>query len=315
MCRSSEFREHVSSVYAGVANWIYMYEGFEASLTVAAEGAVFARRRGAVDTEAENQGVIVWASQGAGDWDRVLDEAVALEPLFDAGGPLSSYWIHRDYVRLFRTLVLVERGRVSETVKIADWLEKRTIPGESLVSAGVCIAAAAARMALGDSVRALDLLARGDAALRGAGGFWFASLLPHAVRIALTAGDRDLAERLAASLEPPLQPLSEHATVAAKALVAEARGEYEAAAAGFADAAARWHDFAAVYEEAHALLGQGRCLVALGRAPEAAPVLEQARAIFARLEAKPALEETDAVLARVAAAGESTATKAEEVPS
>ena len=48
-----------------------------------------------------------------------------------------------------------------------------------------------------------------------------------------------------------------------------------AAAAGFADAAARWHDFAAPYEEAHALLGQGRCLVALGRAPEAAPVLER----------------------------------------
>jgi len=38
--------------------------------------------------------------------------------------------------------------------------------------------------------------------------------------------------------------------------------------------------------------------VALGRAPEAAPVLEQAREIFAKLKAKPALAETDELLAR-----------------
>ena len=80
-------------------------------------------------------------------------------------------------------------------------------------------------------------------------------------------------------------------------LVGERRGEYEAAAADFADAAAGWHDFGMPYEEAHALLGQGRCLVALGRAPEAAAPLAAAREIFARLGARPALEETDAVLA------------------
>jgi len=51
------------------------------------------------------------------------------------------------------------------------------------------------------------------------------------------------------------------------------------------------------YEEAQARLGQGRCLVALGRAPEAAPVLETAREIFARLGARPALEEAEALLA------------------
>ena len=47
------------------------------------------------------------------------------------------------------------------------------------------------------------------------------------------------------------------------------------------------------YEEAQALLGQGRCLVALGKAPEAAAPLAAAREIFARLGAKPALAETD----------------------
>jgi hypothetical protein len=83
----------------------------------------------------------------------------------------------------------------------------------------------------------------------------------------------------------------------AEAMVAESGGELEVAAAGFADAAARWHGFSMPYEEAQALLGQGRCLVALGRAPEAAPVLEAAREIFARLGARPALAETQALLA------------------
>ena len=55
--------------------------------------------------------------------------------------------------------------------------------------------------------------------------------------------------------------------------------------------------FGVPYEEGHALLGQGRCLVALGRAPEAAAPLAAAREIFARLGAKPALAETDAWLA------------------
>jgi hypothetical protein len=53
------------------------------------------------------------------------------------------------------------------------------------------------------------------------------------------------------------------------------------------------------YEEAQALLGRGRCLLALGRAPEAAQPLREAREIFARLGARPALEETDALLEQV----------------
>jgi hypothetical protein len=49
------------------------------------------------------------------------------------------------------------------------------------------------------------------------------------------------------------------------------------------------------------LLGHGRCLAMLGRAPEAARILEQARGILARLGARPALDETGALLARLEA--------------
>jgi class 3 adenylate cyclase/tetratricopeptide (TPR) repeat protein len=300
ICRTSELGEHASSVFAGVGNWIYMYEGFQASLAVCAEGLDLARRRGAVDDELENRYIVVCASQATGDWDRALDEATAMDPLFQEDGLFSSNLVEFMWERVSRTLVLVERGRAPEAVELAEWLEvQRTTPDELNTDAGVCVAAAAVRMALGDSVRALSLLTQSEAALRGKGGFWWAWLLPQAVRLALAAEDRPLAERLAGSLEP-LQPLSRHAIVAAQALVTEARGEHGAAAAGFADAAARWHDFAALYEEAHALFGQGRCLVALGRAPEAAAPLAAAHEIFARLGAKPALAETNELLQQIA---------------
>ncbi len=301
ICRTSELGEHASSVFAGVGNWIYMYEGFQASLAVCAEGLELARRRGSVEDEVENRYVFVWASQATGDWDRTLDEAVAMDPLFREGGLLSSHLVHFTWERASRTLVLVERGRAPEAAELVEWLEGQMAPGESTTTAGLCIAAAAARMALGDSDRALDLLTYSEEALRGKGGFWFAHLLPQATRIALAAGDRTLAEKLTGSLEP-LQPLSRHAIVAAQALVSEAGEEYETAASGFADAAARWHDFGVPYEEGQALLGQGRCLAALGRASEATAPLNVAHEIFARLGAKPALVEVDRLLDDVSTA-------------
>jgi hypothetical protein len=120
--------------------------------------------------------------------------------------------------------------------------------------------------------------------------------VPVVVRAAMAVGSLDLAREIAED-DSRLSPLREHGQVTCRALLAEARGERETAAAGFADAAARWHGFGVPYEEGHALLGQGRCLAALGRAPEAAAPLAAAREIFARLGARPALGDTDAVLA------------------
>ena len=117
------------------------------------------------------------------------------------------------------------------------------------------------------------------------------------VRTALALGDRELAERLAAGVEPPL-PYADHAGVAVNAALAEARGDLQAAADGYADAADRWQRFGVVPEQAFALLGQGRCLIALGRTVRATPVLQQAREIFAGLKAAPALVETDTLLQR-----------------
>lgn len=121
------------------------------------------------------------------------------------------------------------------------------------------------------------------------------------MRSALAGSDVDLAEGITSAVAPSM-PISQYALVSVRARCLENREEHDAAAVGFADAATRWRAFGMPYEEAQALLGQGRCLLALGRAQEAAAALTAAREIFARLGAKPALAETDELMQQVASA-------------
>ena len=120
------------------------------------------------------------------------------------------------------------------------------------------------------------------------------------VRTALTIGNPELAERLVAGVEPRTT-IAEHALVAVHAALAEAGGDAQAAADGYAEAAERWQQFGVIPEQAYALLGQGRCLTALGQPAEATRALVQAREIFDTLKAAPALAETDALLDQASA--------------
>ena len=107
------------------------------------------------------------------------------------------------------------------------------------------------------------------------------------MRTALTIGNPQLAEQLTTGVEPRT-PYHEHALTTANAALAEAHGDHQAAADGYADAAQRWESFGVVPEQAFALLGHGRCLLALGRPHRATQPLHQARDIFTRLQAAPA---------------------------
>jgi hypothetical protein len=135
--------------------------------------------------------------------------------------------------------------------------------------------------------------------LRGYRPSSYDEIRPILMRTALGAHDGELASLLVEE-GAALSPLRERVGLTCRALLAEAREDYEAALAGFAAAAADWNDFGFAHEQAQALLGQGRCLVALGRAPEAARPLTGAREIFVRLGARPAVAETDEWLMRAA---------------
>ncbi len=103
-----------------------------------------------------------------------------------------------------------------------------------------------------------------------------------------------LGERLA-----PTRKSDRGAGASLRGIGAEAEGALDAAETDFAEAARIWREMEIPYERGHALLGRSRCLVALGRAQEAAAPLAEAREIFARLGARPALAETEAVLGRI----------------
>ena len=181
-------------------------------------------------------------------------------------------------------------------------LETIARPGaaDDLLTATSLVAAAGIHATRGDEGRAARLLERCGTERHL--GPWGAAcegyrygVIAWGVALALRLGRGALARRLAAEAGA-LTRADRLAAAAVAALMMEADGARADAASAFGQTAEGWRRFGVPFEEALALLGQGRCLVALGRAPDAAEPLAAAREIFARLGARPALEETDALL-------------------
>jgi class 3 adenylate cyclase/tetratricopeptide (TPR) repeat protein len=86
------------------------------------------------------------------------------------------------------------------------------------------------------------------------GSLEFDARLPSLMRAAIAAGHAEAGAALADFVEPVL-PMREYSATTAHALLAEHRGDTEAAAAGFARAAADWGAFGNKLEQAHALRG------------------------------------------------------------
>jgi len=198
--------------------------------------------------------------------------------------------------RSVQTRILTLRGQTAQTTDWLDWLQtaaRELATAEDTVSS--LGSAAVARAALEQHDAAAKLLTDVEAAPDSRETHYYAAYLPAMARAALTTGNPELAERLAAGVELRT-PLAEHALVAVRAALAEAHGDHKTAADGYAQAAERWQRFGVIPEQAYSLLGQGRCLTTLGQPGEATRALVQAREIFDTLKAAPALAETDTLL-------------------
>ena len=114
----------------------------------------------------------------------------------------------------------------------------------------------------------------------------YASLLPALIRTALAIDHLDIAHGFTTGYQPRTR-YAHHALITATAALAEARGDHQPAADGYADAAERWEQFGVIPEHAYALLGHGRCLINLGHPHEAAPILHHARELFTTLARHP----------------------------
>jgi tetratricopeptide (TPR) repeat protein len=111
-------------------------------------------------------------------------------------------------------------------------------------------------------------------------------------RVFAAAGEADEMAAIIDRVRPGLTR-DRYSVVAARAIVAEARGQFDEALKLFQEAARNWESFPMALEHGHALFGAGRCLIALGRAEEAPEHLEKARAIFGSLGALPLVAELD----------------------
>ncbi len=283
-------------MYGNLEAGTFATQGPQAALDLLREALAFCERRGIADVGLQIRSGIPNLLAILGQTERALAEAdLVAEPL-EATGDMA-----RVHLRALQIWLRVERGspeRVQDLDALVDAARETALPGPIANSLWV---GSYLLLARGDRERAHAFLRE----VADIGGF-DATDLGTQVRAALALGDPALAERLAERVEVATtttttatgaraSSVDEHAQVSARAQLAEAGGDCEAAASLFREAAERWEQFGYVPERAYALLGQGRCLQALGD-PAANRPLTEARELFASMGYKPALAETEALL-------------------
>jgi hypothetical protein len=200
-------------------------------------------------------------------------------------------WMGQVDLRSAEARIQARRGELSRT-GLMGWIQQTVARARELDEpqylGGLLALAAIAWAAVGEARAAAPLLSELEQIPNVRHTMDYLRSLPDLVRVAIAAGELDLASRLADGLGSVYQ-LDQHAAVTARALLAEQHGEHAEAAALFTDAADRWEQFEVPWEQAQALLAQGRCLLALGRSTEAREPLHAARDVFASLGANPVL--------------------------
>ena len=268
------------------------FEGPAASLQTGSEGIAFTRARGLTEIADQLAAGQLETLIDVGEYDQALELAADLTDQLEASGDIFDLLA----VRVTHTMIATLRGHPEQTVAGLAWLETTSRDSGHPDAIVMNLAAVAlAQTALANSDQAVALLSEIEMTPDMRENISYAARLPQMVRTAITLGDPELAHRLIDGVEART-PFHEHALAAANAALDEAHGKHRVAADSYADSAQRWQAFGVVPEQAFALLGQGRCLLALGRATDAAKPLLHARDIFQKLQAAPAITETDLLL-------------------
>jgi class 3 adenylate cyclase/tetratricopeptide (TPR) repeat protein len=275
---------------------VWLYEGPQAALERCREGVNFCERRGITEFahSMAAQNLTFLAELG-----RAAEALEAAEPLAARGEGAGDVSILVEawsvQLRLVAERDEHDRARPGAEKLTASARES----GQSALIADAFTSAAKLLLVQGQRRQAQTLLTELEQIPETRADLYYIALLPEIVRTALALGDRDLAGRLVDGVVS-VTPLSEHALVAARALLAEAAGEQTEAAALYAEAAERWREFGNVPERAYALLGQGRCLLAVGKARGEQPLTE-ARDLFQSMGYRPVAAEIEALVADAAA--------------
>lgn len=275
--------------YANLGSWLWPTEGPAKALANHLEGIEFAERRGlagALWKRAET----VWFLFDLGQWDDLLEVTRDPRPVLNQMDVL---------VLAYKAHVLAYRGAVREAGGLLGQAvveRAREIDDPQVLFAVLPIAALIAQLQ-GDLATALALT---EEYRDGHARRYFFELLTTCVRVCVEARAWDLARELIAQEAETILTRNRNSRVHARAILAEGQGELDEAEQLYADSVARWAAFGFVLEHGQALFGRGRCLVALGRADEAASDLREARKTFAGLGASSLVAEVDGLLPQAA---------------
>jgi hypothetical protein len=144
----------------------------------------------------------------------------------------------------------------------------------------------------------VDLIGRFGMATDGHWGYR-AHYLPDAIRVCLAGDALALADNLQVDEDRVMTTRGRYCLLTAQALTAEAKGDLRMARDRYEEAARRWEEYGFRLERGHALLGTARCRLGMGE--EAAPLLAEARQVFAALGARPLVTEADGWLSQTSA--------------
>jgi class 3 adenylate cyclase/tetratricopeptide (TPR) repeat protein len=257
-------------------------EGAPTSIASLRAGVAFARVRGISAFDLLMTVGLGAQLSAAGELDESLEVLDAVAERAEVAG--NTWLLAR--ARALAVRVLVLRGRPADAAPSA-WFETLAGEGAHTARRSLCLGAAAIlHAAFGErdaAAEQLSAIAAAELPPRPLFG-------PMLVRASIEIGELHSADAIALKT-------TGLAGLAARAAVAEARSELDAALDMYLEDITQREKRGELPALALAVLGHGRTLAALGRAPEAIRALRRARELLAALGAVPALVETDALLA------------------
>jgi hypothetical protein len=265
--------------YGNLGESVAGFEGLTVGLEFVEGGLDFARRRGLKHHEMWSRTARLVYLYELGKWDELLHEAdeIAGWDRDQAGGSQIEVW-----TLIASAPVHAQRGRPDEARRDAvTFLPRAREVADPQMLVPALTFAALAFAAGGDLDQAVALAAEFERTARMSAGSSY-PVLPTILRVCAATGELTLAQTLVErSAEAADSQLRRHSETTGRAIVAEAYGNNDDAAALYRAAADGWDEWGSVVERAYALHGLGGC----GDEDAA----RDAAAIFEHLGAKPVL--------------------------
>ena len=277
------------TAYTNLADCLWWDEGPAAGLETKRIAMAFAESRGLTGHLQWAQAESTWMLFDLGRWDEL--EAAAEDVFRHERERGEGQWSVMVRTQLAR--VAAWRGEAGAAAELMEeTLPRARVIADPQVLVPALATAAVALHERGEREEAArtasELLGENfDTAL----GPWLAE----AVRVLVADAGADAAGALL-DVVPCIALVERCARRSSEAALAEARGDLQRAAGGYAEAAEAWRAYGNVPEEAHARLAWGRCLLALGRRDEALAPLEAALAALTELGAAPRAAEAEGLL-------------------